>query len=84
MSYISLCIDGGGFCFVYYCRLFLFLHSHDCNPYPIAFRWPIVVVLFLQTPSHGRWLILIVFSPKYPKIQSLGGHNINMYCMVVA
>jgi hypothetical protein len=43
----------------------------------------LVAVLFLQTQSHGRGLILNVLSPKYPKIQSSGGHNINMYCMVV-
>jgi hypothetical protein len=45
--------------------------------------WHSVVVLFIQTQSHGRGIILIVLSLKYPKIQSSSGHNINMYCMVV-
>jgi hypothetical protein len=43
-------------------------NSHDCKPSPVTFRLPVVDVLILQTPSHGHWLILIVFSLKYPKI----------------
>jgi hypothetical protein len=65
--------------FCVFSLVILFPHSHDCNSYPVAVGFPTVAVLFLQTPSHGRWPILIAFSLKYPKIQSWGGPNINMF-----
>jgi hypothetical protein len=46
---------------VYYRRLFSFPHNNDGNPYPVAFRLSVVVVLFLQNPEP--WLLAHSYCP---------------------
>jgi hypothetical protein len=48
---------------VYYHRLFP--HSYDCNLIQLHLDFHSVVLLFLQTQSHGRGIIFTVLSPKY-------------------
>jgi len=80
MWYISLCIDGGGFFYVYYDWLFSFPHSHDCNPYPITFGFPVVVVLFLQPRVMVVGLFLLSFDRSIPRSSFLVA--IKLICIV--